>query len=119
RGDARDRGAVVPALGRAAGEGRVEIDDVDARHACRGEPGRHLPGRAVVHLRALTPPLLQAHGGAVHQIDSGEDQHRGGPSLDQAATKLRNSARPAAWLFSGWNWQPNTLSRPTAQENSA
>ena len=141
--DARDRRAVVLALGRAACERGVEIDDVNACGAGGGETGRQLPGRAVVHLRALAPPLLQAHGGAVHQIDRRKNQHRGGRSLAALARsarvrlpektivahracgaerlisgrdEARSRASPAAWLFSGWNWQANTLSRPTAEQ---
>ena len=69
----------------------VEIDDVEARGAGGGEPRRHLPGRAVVDRGALAPPLLQAHGGAVQQIDRGEDQHRGG-RLTSAIRRRRSCA---------------------------
>ncbi len=31
------------------------------------------------------------------------------------ATKLRSIWRPTSWLFSGWNWVANTLSRHTAE----
>jgi hypothetical protein len=79
RGDAGDGGPVVLACAdiRAAREGGVQIDDVNARDAGGGEARRHLPGGAIVDLHAFAPPLLQAHGGAVHEIDGGENQHGG------------------------------------------
>ena len=50
---------------------------------------------------------LQAHALAALEVDRGvEDQ-------GDHFRKLARRARPSAWLFSGWNWVPTIVSRPT------
>ena len=61
--------------------------------------------------------LLQPDGGAAQQIDSREDLHV--RQTFYAEAKPRRRANPAAWLFSGWNWVPNTGPRRTAAQNGA
>ena len=101
--DALDRRGVH----RLAGEGAVEIDDVQILEALRLE-GMRLRGRiAVKHGRARHVALLQAHGEAVLQIDGGKQDH------GFHFRKLAISASPSLWLFSGWNCVPTMLSRPT------
>src|SRR5699024_3263767 len=58
-------------------------------------------------------PLVQPHHGPVLQVDGGEDQHVPTPSQ-----KARRMFSPTEPLFSGWNWTPSTLSRPTAAVSS-
>ncbi len=92
---------------RLAGEGAVEIDDVQVFEAL-GFEGAGLRRRiAVEHGRARHVALLQPHGEAFLQIDGGEKDH--GVHLKKFAI----SASPSRWLFSGWNCVPTMLSRPT------
>ncbi len=58
--------------------------------------------------------LSQAHRLAAHQIDGGDGQHQARPPR----MKLRRKRSPDHWLFSGWNWQPNTLPRTIVAGNS-
>ena len=50
---------------------------------------------------------LQAHALAVLQVDGGKQDH------GRHLRKLARRVSPSAWLFSGWNWVPARLSRPT------
>ena len=102
--DALDRRGVH----RLAGEGAVEIDDVQILEALRLE-GLRLRGRiAVEHGGARHVALLEAHASAVLEVDGGKQDH--GPHFRK---KLAISASPSRWLFSGWNCVPTMLSRPT------
>ena len=69
--DALDRRGVH----RLAGEGAVEIDDVQILEALRLERLRLRRRIAVEHGRARHVALLQAHGEAVLQIDGGKQDH--------------------------------------------
>ena len=101
--DLLDRGRIH----RLAGEGAVEIDDVQIAEALGGERLR-LRGRiAVEHGRARHVALLEPHREAFLEIDRGEQDH--GVHL----RKFAISFSPSRWLFSGWNWVPTTVSRPT------
>src|SRR5262245_3204615 len=132
--DALDRGDID----RLAGKGAVEIDDVEIFEALRRERPRLRRRIAMKHRRARHVALLEPHAGAVLEIDGGKEDH--GRSLstlkhdpekcaavfgkDHAQTsaaaahgvhfrKLAISRKPSRWLFSGWNWVPTTVSRPT------
>ena len=85
---------------RLAGEGAVEIDDVQIFEALRCEGSRLRGGIAVEHGRARHVALLQAHALAVLEIDGGEQDH------GFHFKKFAISARPRRWLFSGWNCVP-------------
>ena len=92
---------------RLAGEGAVEIDHMQIREALRRE-GARLRGRvALEHRRARHVTLFQAHADAVLEIDCRKQDHG-----DQAR-KFAISRSPSRWLFSGWNWVPTMVSRPT------
>ena len=92
---------------RLAGKGAVEIDHVQIFEALRLE-GARLRGRVVVEgARARHVALLQPHAGAVLQVDGGKQDH------GVHFRKLAISASPSRWLFSGWNWVPTIVSRPT------
>ena len=85
---------------RLAGEGAVEIDDMQMAEALRLERVRLLGGIAVEHGRARHVALLQAHREAVLEVDGGEEDH------GFHFKKFAISARPSFWLFSGWNCVP-------------
>ncbi len=101
--DALDRRGVH----RLAGEGAVEIDDVQIFEALRLEGAAPAPPDRVEHGRARHVALLQAHAGAVLEVDGGKQDH------GFHFRKLAISASPSLWLFSGWNCVPTILSRPT------
>ena len=99
-------------MGASARERAVEIDDVDAIGAGGDKLGDQRRGIVAVHGGALTVAFQQPDHAASEQIDSGVDVH-------DALTKLAKSRKPAAWLFSGWNWHAKRLSRRTAAVNGA
>src|SRR3569623_285709 len=117
RGRADDLADGVVVVLRAAAEGGVQIDDVDARGAGGREARGDLPRAVRVDGGAGAVALAQADGLAAQKIDCGKYQHgaRLIPPL-QPAMKADSSAAPASWLFSGWNWQAKTLSRATAEQ---
>ena len=80
---------------RPAGEGAVEIDDVQKFEALHLEGARLRRRVAVEDGGARHVALLQAHGQAFLQIDGGEEDH--GAHLK----KLAISFKPSRWLFSG------------------
>ena len=91
-----------------AGEGAVEIDDVDPL-----EPGvfEALGGAGrigAVDGRLRHVALLEAHDLALFEIDGGIEDH------GAHFRKLEIRVRPSVWLFSGWNCVPATLPRATA-----
>ena len=90
-----------------AGEGAVEIDDVEPFEALRLE-ARGLRRRIVAeHRRLLHVALDEPHAAAVLEVDRRkQDQGR-------HFRKFAISARPSFWLFSGWNCVPAMLSRAT------
>ncbi len=92
---------------RLAGEGAVEIDEVQPLEAALLEDAR-LRGRVgVEHGRLRHVAAHEAHAFAALEVDGGkQDQGR-------HLRKLAISARPSFWLFSGWNCVPTTFSRPT------
>ena len=69
--DALDRRGVH----RLAGEGAVEIDDVQVFKALRREDARLLGRVAMKDRRPRHVALLEAHGFAVFQIDGGKEDH--------------------------------------------
>ena len=94
-------------IDRLAGEGAVEIDHVQIFEALLLE-GQRLRGRiAVEHGRARHVALLQAHAQAFLEIDGREQDH------GFHCRKFAISLSPSLWLFSGWNWVPTAVSRPT------
>ena len=62
---------------------------------------------AVEDGRARHVALLEPHAGAVLEIDGGKQDH------GVHFRKLPISCSPSRWLFSGWNWVPTMVSRPT------
>ena len=78
------------------GESAVQINQVQAP-ATGIEPAlRRGDGIVGKHGAVLHVTLAQAHALTVFQIDSWNDQH-----VPFQFMKLRNSVRPARWLFSG------------------
>ena len=70
--------------------------------------GRRLRRRiAMEHRGAGHVTLLEAHGEAFLQVDRGKEDH------GDHRRKFAISFKPSRWLFSGWNWVPTMLSRPT------
>ncbi len=95
------------AIDALAGKGAVEVDDVQVVEALAFEaPG--LGRRVIVEDgRLLHVAELQTHALPVLEVDGGEEDH------GVQSRKLAMSFNPSAWLFSGWNWVPKILSRPT------
>ncbi len=84
------------AVDRLPGKGAVEVHQVQAA-AARVHPAPGHGYRVVGEHRAVFhQALAQAHALAVLEIDRGNNQH-----LPFHSRKLRNSCRPAVWLFSG------------------
>src|SRR5262249_22292224 len=101
--DALDRGDIHG----LAGERAIEIDDVQVLEALRLE-GLRLPRRlAKKHRRARHAPLLEPHADPILEVNRGEENH------GRHFRKLAISLSPTRWLFSGWNWVPTMVSRPT------
>src|SRR5215203_734405 len=99
--------AILRRVHGLAGEGAVEIDDVEPFEALRFE-ARGLRRRIVAeHRRLLHVALDEPHAAAVLEIDRRkQDQGR-------HFRKFAINARPSFWLFSGWNCVPAMLSRAT------
>ena len=93
---------------RPAGEGAVEIDDVQPFEALRLEGVRLRGGIVVEHGRLRHVALAEPHAVAVLEVDGREQDH--GRHLEEIGDQ---SARPSVWLFSGWNCVPAMLSRAT------
>src|SRR5205807_743040 len=92
---------------RLARKRAIEIDDVEIFEALRGEHAR-LHGRIVVKEgRARHVALFEPHALAVLQVDRREEDH------GVHFRKFAISRKPSRWLFSGWNWVPTMVSRPT------
>ncbi len=93
----------------------VEVDDVQEPRAL-GHPGpRRLQRVVLVDGLGVEVPLDEADRLALEDVDRRIEDHAG--TVAQSSVKLRSSARPAREDFSGWNWQPNTLSRPATDTN--
>ena len=120
--DRPDDGLHRRLVDRLAGEGAVQVDQVQAPGAGR-EP-------ALGHCRRvfaegggdLHVTLLEAHAVTVLEVDRGYQQHgRQGRERSWLRNqgfqrrKLRYSVRPSSALFSGWNWVAKMLSRATAE----
>jgi hypothetical protein len=78
RGDDVLDGRFVP---RLAGDGAVQVDDVQALGALAGPLRRGLAGFLREHRGRFHAPLLEAHAVAVFQVDRGDDQHGGSEPL--------------------------------------
>ena len=82
---------------------------------------------AVEHGRARHVALLEPHADAVLEVDGGEQDHdytpvrqrvcRGRTIARQTSRlplqEIGDQRKPRRWLFSGWNWVPTMVSRPT------
>ena len=91
----------------AAGKGAVEVDEVEPRETLTLEIER-LRRRIVVEHGGLGHVALdEADAAPFLQVDRGKQDH------GRHLRKLVMRASPRVWLFSGWNWVPTTLSRPT------
>ena len=80
---------------RLAGEGAVEIDDVEIFEPLPRERARLRRRVAIEHRRPRHVALLQAHGFAVLEVDRRKQNH------GFHRRKFAISARPSFWLFSG------------------
>ena len=100
-------------IARGAGESAVEIDDVEPTRAGGGETPRLRRRIVVEHGRRAHLAAHQADAAPVLQIDGGEKDHGRHPR------KFASTARPVAWLFSGWNCTPARLSRADRRRQRA
>ena len=80
---------------RLAGEGAVEIDDVQIFEALRREDSRLRRRIAIEHGRPRHVALFEAHRFAVFEIDRRKEDH------GFHFRKFAISASPSFWLFSG------------------
>jgi len=89
-----------------AGEGGVEIDEVEPVRA--GILPFFGEGDGVGGIDGFFggEAAAEADDFAAHEVDGGQEVH-------SVARKLRRRARPAAWLFSGWNWTAWSAPRET------
>ena len=94
-------------IDRLAGEGAVEVDDVQILEPLRLERLRLRRRIAMEHGRARHVALLQPHRLAFFEIDGGKEDH------GVHFRKFAISWSPSRWLFSGWNCVPTMVSRPT------
>ncbi len=90
---------------RLAGEGAVEIDDVEIVEALRLEGLRLRCGVVGVDGGLCHVALAKAHAAAFLEVDRGKEPH------GRHSRKLPMSVRPRRWLFSGWNCVPTMVSR--------
>ena len=117
-------GAFVPnAVVAAAPVVEILVADVEQNQLVHVPVGqaRDDADRIADHL--MNPESLAAHDQAVLEQQAGDQSGLGhGARVGQAARRtLRTWSRkratrssPSSWLFSGWNWTPNTFSRSTA-----
>ena len=101
--DPRDRRGVD----RLAGEGAVEIDDMEVFESLLGERFRLRRGVSVENGRLGHVAAQKANAFAILEVDCGKKDH------GRHFRKLPISPRPRVWLFSGWNCVPKMLSRAT------
>ncbi len=98
------------------------MSDFVAR-ACVGDGRGTCPGEDCTTKTRLAAALVLI-AGAVGRPAEGVGLHRADLSRPEPgarevtrhgaqARKLAMSLRPVAWLFSGWNWVPTMVSRPT------
>ena len=92
---------------RLTGKRAIKIDDVQIIKTLRFKSQRLRGGIAVKHRGPRHVALLQAHGLAFLEIDSGKQNH------GDHVRKFAIRASPMRWLFSGWNCVPTMVSRPT------
>src|SRR6185369_16899849 len=88
---------------RLAGEGPVQVDQMQPSRSLGQPAARHgrgvlAKGGGLVHVA-----LLEAHAVAVFQVNRGDEEHSGG-----------YRGTPWSALFSGWNWVAKILSRAIA-----
>src|SRR6185369_3639302 len=118
------------ATGMRPADGGREVGGLDrdrAEHGARGaggehridrrrvaEPAAHLHRIVAVDGLAVEGALPETHAAAAAQVERRIDRH----APRTTPTKLSSSRSPTCWLFSGWNWQANTLSRTTLDANS-
>src|SRR5207244_4015508 len=94
-------------VNRLAGEGAVEVDDVEVLKTLPLERARLLGRIGIEHRRPRHVALLEPDALAAFQIDCRKQNH------GFHFRKLAISARPNRWLFSGWNCVPNMVSFAT------
>ena len=102
-------------VGSAAVFGAFEVDHMKLSRPLGGEIGGDGFGAVAVNGHPRVIAALQPDRLAGVKVDGRIDQHEE-PSSSQ---KARRMSRPTEPLFSGWNWQPNTLSRATAAVSQA
>src|SRR5207249_10268226 len=89
-----------------AGEGPVEIDDVQSLRAGRRPALGHRHRIVGEHGAGVVTPLEEPHAAALAQIDGRDEDHRTlrAPLALTMAAKFSRSRMPAPRpLFSGWN----------------
>ncbi len=80
------------------------------RHLGRVDPVEGLLAGAALH---------QAHDAPLPDVDRRDDDHAALRDASTTRTKLSTMRSPTSWLFSGWNWTPSTLPRPTIAGKSS
>ena len=103
---------------RQAVDRRVEVHEVDPLGALRLPAPRHLGGVHPVEGLLAGAALPQAHHATLAHVDGGDDDHAALRAASTTRTKLSTMRSPTSWLFSGWNWTPRTLPRPTIAAKS-
>jgi hypothetical protein len=73
-----------------------------------------------IESRNLVSPLRVLHASVVHQISGhGLTADTSCVASYESSAKFFSTRRPAAWLFSGWNWVANRLSRQIAAQKGS
>ena len=100
--------STASALTGCAGEGAVEIDDMQIVETLLREPSRACAaGSALKTVACAMSPRTRRTHSPFFEVDRREKDH------GRHFRKLAISARPSVWLFSGWNCVPTILSRAT------
>jgi len=97
---------------------RVEVHDVEPRGALVLPAPRDVGRDVAVHRLVLRAALREAHHAAPPDVDRRDDDHAALRAASTIFTKPSTMRSPTSWLFSGWNWTPTTLPRPTTAGKS-
>ena len=103
----RENGVDGCGVHRLAGKSAVEVDDMQIFKALPFENQRLRSGIVIENSRLRHVAMDKANAFALLQVNCRKQDH------GRHLKKLEISRRPIVWLFSGWNWTPTTVSRPT------